>query len=286
MTSIDLSTAWDHHASTYTRVAAPCTGYFAQSLFLSVAGRLPPAARVLDIACGNGELSHAAVLHCLAQQRAGGAPGQVIATDFSEEMVARARRNLSALEAGDVVRCEVHDGQALGFDAASFDAAFSAFGIFLFPDRSAGWREAARVLRPGGLFATAVWRGPDDNPLGRLQMAPVMMSLPEHVRASLPRPGWLDITTPEGLTKEVTAAGFVDAEVTVHSAALTAPTPQAMWTMMHESPLIRPLFERCSEDELAVIERSVLADFEELAGGADRPVRFEASCHFLIARRA
>lgn len=174
MSSGDLSKAWNRHAETYARLGAPFTGYMAQSLFAAVAGRLPKGARILEVACGNGELSRAAVLHCLEEGRSEGVRGSVVATDFSSEMVELARRNLSVLGAGDVVRCEVQDGQALGFEAASFDAVFSAFGIFLFPDRQAGWGEAARVLRSGGLLATAVWRGPEDNALLRLQMEPVM----------------------------------------------------------------------------------------------------------------
>ena len=280
------SAAWDRHAGTYARVAAPCTGYIAQSLFHNVAGRLPSGAHILEIACGTGELSRAAALHCLEERRTTGACGRVVVTDFSPEMVAFATKNLGLLGAGDVVRCEVHDGQALGFESASFDAAFSAFGIFLFPDRDAGWREAARVLRPGGLFATAVWRGPEHNALARLQTGPVMAVLPERIRATLSRPSWLDIASPEGLSKEISAAGFVDPEVSVFDAVMTAPTTRAMWDMMKENPVTRPLLSQCSEDELEVVERSVLANFEELAGGADRPERFDASCHFLVARRA
>lgn len=280
------SDVWGQHAATYARLGAPFTGYIAQSLFLSVAGRLPREARILEIACGNGELARAAVLHCLDERRTTGKCGSVVATDFSPGMVALAKRTLDGLGAPDVARCEVQDGQALGFDSASFDAVFSAFGIFLFPDRAAGWREAARVLRPGGLFATAVWRGPEDNALARLQMAPVIPALPERVRASLPRPPWLDIASAEGLTKEVCAAGFVAPEVSVFNAVLTAPTPRAMWNMMRENPVSQSLLSACSDEEFTVVERSVLSTFEEMAGGADRPVRFDASCHFLVARRA
>lgn len=285
-TSNDLSKAWDRHASTYARLGAPFTGYIAQSLFHTVAGRLPRGAHILEVACGNGELSRAAVLHCLAERAETGLCGRVVAADFSPAMVALAARNLGALDADDIVRCEVHDGQALGFDAGSFDAVLSSFGIFLFPDRGAGWREAARVLRAGGLLATAVWRGPEDNALARLQMGPVMAALPEGVRASLPRPSWLDIASRDGLAREIAAAGFVDVEVSIFDAVLTAPSPRAMWSMMRENPGTGPLLASCSDEELGAVERSVLSTFEAIAGGPDRPVRFDSSCHFLVARRA
>lgn len=281
-----IGAAWDRHAGTYARLFAPLTGYLAQSLFHTAAGRLPPAPRILDVACGAGELARAAVLHCLAERGGSGACGQVVATDLSPGMVGLCTRNLAALDAGDVFRCEVADGQALGFDAGSFDAVFSSFGVFLFPDRAAGWREAARVLRPGGLLGTAVWRGPEDNEMARVQMGAVFAALPEHVRAGLPRPAWLEVSTREGLGREVAAAGFSDVEITVLDAAFTAPRPAALWGAMRENPVTGGLLSRCTDEELAQVERAVVASFEAMAGGADRPLRMNASCHLLVARRA
>jgi ubiquinone/menaquinone biosynthesis C-methylase UbiE len=285
MTTEDRSQGWDRHARTYARIASPFTGYIAQNLFQTVAGRLPPAPRILEIACGNGELSRAALLHCLAHRKGAEHEGSVVATDISKEMVHLAQQTSEFLGRDDLMRFDVQDGQALSFDASSFDAVFSAFGIFLFPDRCAGWREAARVLRPGGYLATAVWRGPEDNPLARLQMAPIMAALPEHVRAALPRPSWLDIATRDGLTQEIANAGFRDIEVSVFDAALTAATPRAMWEFMQDNPLTHAVLASCTETELAAVESSVLTSFEALAGAPDRSLRFDASCHFAVARR-
>ncbi|MGE0312020.1 MAG: class I SAM-dependent methyltransferase [Lautropia sp.] len=281
-----LSDRWDHHARTYQQIAAPCTGYLAQSLFQSVAGRLPTDALILDIACGGGELARAAALHTLADGREAGGRGHVVATDFSPQMVERTRRLLEATCPEAHVDCIVRDGQALGFDTASFDAAFSAFGIFLFPDRKTGWREAARVLRPGGWFATAVWRGPEHNALAREQVAPILSALPASIREAIPQPGWLEISTAEGLAAEVAAAGFTDVEVSVFDAVFTAPTSRAMWEMALQNPPMQPLFAALGKERLATVEQSVVSTFERRAGGVDRPLRLDCSCHFLVARRA
>ncbi|MFK7991962.1 MAG: class I SAM-dependent methyltransferase [Sandaracinaceae bacterium] len=284
MSAANPSSAWDRHSDCYARVTSPFTGYIAQALFHHVAGRLPAAPRILDVACGNGELSRAAALHCLSLHGPGNR-GSVLATDASSGMVALASRNLESLDASDIVRCEVQDGQALSLETASFDAVFSAFGIFLFPDRHAGWREAARVLKPGGLLATAVWRGPQHNALVRLQSGPVMAALPDRVRDGLTPPGWFEITSREGLAHELQGFGLCDVEVSVFDAVLTAPTPRVMWEMMCDNPLSQAVFAACTEAEFAAVKASCLASFLSMSGGVDRAVRFEASCHFAVARR-
>nr|MDQ3823328.1 ubiquinone/menaquinone biosynthesis methyltransferase [Actinomycetota bacterium] len=93
-----------------------------------------PGDRVLDACCGTGDLALAA--------RAEG--GDVTGVDFSERMLARARR-----KAPDV-RWVEGDLLALPFADASFDAATVGFGVRNVDDLEAGLRELARVLRPAG----------------------------------------------------------------------------------------------------------------------------------------
>jgi demethylmenaquinone methyltransferase / 2-methoxy-6-polyprenyl-1,4-benzoquinol methylase len=96
-----------------------------------------PGDRVLDAACGTGDLA-------LAAERAG---GTVTGLDFSERMLERARPKSGTVEwvQGDVM--------ALPFDDATFDAATIGFGIRNVSDLEGGLRELARVLRPGGRLA-------------------------------------------------------------------------------------------------------------------------------------
>src|SRR4051794_10698279 len=97
-----------------------------------------PGDRVLDAACGTGDLAVAAL-------RAGAA--SVTGLDFSPRMLERARRKEPAIEwlEGDLL--------ALPFADASFDAATIGFGIRNVSDLELGLRELRRVLRPGGRLA-------------------------------------------------------------------------------------------------------------------------------------
>jgi demethylmenaquinone methyltransferase / 2-methoxy-6-polyprenyl-1,4-benzoquinol methylase len=94
-----------------------------------------PGDRVLDAACGTGDLA-------IEAARAG---GRVVGLDFSAAMLERARRKAPQLEwvQGDLL--------ALPWDEGEFDAATVGFGIRNVADLEAGLRELRRVVRPGGL---------------------------------------------------------------------------------------------------------------------------------------
>jgi demethylmenaquinone methyltransferase/2-methoxy-6-polyprenyl-1,4-benzoquinol methylase len=100
----------------------------------TVAAVVRPGDRVLDAACGTGDLA-------IAARRAG---GEVVGLDFSPAMLERARRKDASVE---WVR---GDALALPFPDASFDAATVGFGVRNLDDLEAGLRELRRVLRPGG----------------------------------------------------------------------------------------------------------------------------------------
>jgi demethylmenaquinone methyltransferase/2-methoxy-6-polyprenyl-1,4-benzoquinol methylase len=93
-----------------------------------------PGDRVLDVACGTGDLALAAAA----------AGGRVTGIDFSTRMLERARRKSSAVEWLEA------DALALPFDDASFGVVTSGFGVRNLADLEAGLRELRRVLRPGG----------------------------------------------------------------------------------------------------------------------------------------
>jgi demethylmenaquinone methyltransferase/2-methoxy-6-polyprenyl-1,4-benzoquinol methylase len=105
---------------------------------LAAAAAVRSGDRVLDAACGTGDLA-------IADLKAGA--GKVTGLDFSAKMLERARTKHAAIEwvQGDML--------ALPFADETFDAATVGFGVRNVENLELGLRELRRVLRPGGRLA-------------------------------------------------------------------------------------------------------------------------------------
>ncbi|MCR9159665.1 MAG: class I SAM-dependent methyltransferase [Nannocystaceae bacterium] len=283
--SEDSTDPWGQHASTYDRVFAPLTGYIARSMLAMTDARLPEGARVLDIACGSGALLIPAIERA-QRHRARGGTDFVVGCDFSEGMVNIARDKARARFEPDAFSCTVQDGQALSEADASFDAAFSCFGIFLFPDRAAGWREAARVLRPGGVFAATSWVAPEHNEMFRAQFGPMMEALPERITDGMSPPDWLVVADPEAFAAEVTEAGFRDVQTRQFRTEFVLPSAEVAWSTMLDNPIAGAIVRECTEAERAAVRSAFDASMHARSGGPGRPIVLEAVCNVLTATRA
>ena len=113
-----------------------------------------PGDRVLDVATGTGDL---------ALELAGrvGPEGEVVGSDFSEEMLARARDK----DADGRVRFEWANAMSLPYERGTFDAVTAGFGVRNFADLGRGIAEMARVLRPGGRMVVLEFTTPQRPPL-------------------------------------------------------------------------------------------------------------------------
>lgn len=100
-----------------------------------------PGDRVLDCACGTGDLTQA-----LARTHA----AEVVGLDFTQEMLDLAEVKRAAAPAGSKIRYLRGDAQALPFDDASFEVLTIAFGIRNVQDPARALAEFRRVLTPGG----------------------------------------------------------------------------------------------------------------------------------------
>jgi enediyne biosynthesis protein CalE5 len=160
--------------------------------------------RVLDVAAGYGEPSLTAAARA-------GADGRVVATDISAEMLAFGRERAAAVGLGNIEFVE-SDAASLDFEAASFDAALSRFGIIFEPDGEAAAARVRGFLKPGGRMAIASWGTPDRVPF----LAIPMQTVVQRLGVSPPPPGTpgpLSRPTPEALGGLLAGGGFSDVEV-------------------------------------------------------------------------
>jgi demethylmenaquinone methyltransferase/2-methoxy-6-polyprenyl-1,4-benzoquinol methylase len=111
-----------------------------------------PGDRVLDVATGTGDLA----IELSGRVTPG---GQVVGTDFSEEMLSLARRKAPGMrfEWGNALELPYADGE--------FAAATVGFGARNFSDLDQGLREMARVVQPGGRVVILEITTPQKPPL-------------------------------------------------------------------------------------------------------------------------
>jgi demethylmenaquinone methyltransferase / 2-methoxy-6-polyprenyl-1,4-benzoquinol methylase len=91
----------------------------------------------LDVACGTGDLA-------IELSRRVGGDGEVIGSDFAQEMLERARVK------GPALQWDLGNALDLPYASNRFDAATVGFGARNFSDLDRGLAEMARVVKPGG----------------------------------------------------------------------------------------------------------------------------------------
>jgi demethylmenaquinone methyltransferase/2-methoxy-6-polyprenyl-1,4-benzoquinol methylase len=114
--------------------------------------RVGPGNAVLDVASGTGDLA-------IELSSRVGAGGSVIGSDFSEQMLDRARVKAPQLE------WEQANALALPYEENRFDAVTVGFGARNFSDLDAGLAEMVRVTRPGGRVVVLEITTPTKPPL-------------------------------------------------------------------------------------------------------------------------
>ena len=139
---------WDHVAGVYDIFVNVVNRKAHQELKRIVAGLIGPEDEVLECACGTGLLSAVIAGRCR----------RLTATDFSEKMLAKARKNCAAFRN---VTFAFADITALGYPDESFDKVVAGNVIHLLDEPLRALSELNRVCRPGGMLIIPTYMNRD-----------------------------------------------------------------------------------------------------------------------------
>ena len=193
-----------------------------------------PGESVLDIGCGGGETA-------LDLARSVAPDGTVVGIDLSAAVLAFAQRAAHRCER---VRFVQADAQVFPFEPASFDAAFSRFGVMFFADPAAAFINIRRSLRPNGRLAFVCWRALEENPLDILPLRAASAHLPPSPLTTRTRPARSRSLTPSvcaAFWKQRASARSISPPMT---SRLEAATSIRCWRYVRGSELWARFFER------------------------------------------
>lgn len=197
---------------------------------------------LLDVATGPGYVAAAA--------RELGA--RVLGLDFSEEMIAQARRTFPTLAV------DLGDAENLPYEHGSFDIVTCAFGMLHFPWPGRATAEVWRVLRPRGRFLFTVWC---ESRRSRLfaAIAEVVQRFSDPSVARLPTgPGAFMLSDPMVSVAVMEAAGFSDVRVEEVPCYFDLTTREEMREFLHKcAPRALPIYEAQSAEVRARIDSAL-----------------------------
>jgi ubiquinone/menaquinone biosynthesis C-methylase UbiE len=158
-----------------------------------------PGMRVLELAAGTGETGF------LAAELIAPGGGTLISSDGAEAMLKAAEARAAELRLTNVEFKPI-ELEWIDLPTASVDAVLCRWGYMFALDREAAFREARRVLRPGGRIALATWATLERNPWARLRYE--ALTAGGHPPPSPPGP--FDLGTEELLRELLQDAGFAE----------------------------------------------------------------------------
>lgn len=198
-----------------------------------------PGDRILDIGCGCG-----ATLLELSPRV--GIKGNVVGVDVSAVMLEVARRRVTAQGLENVILLRA-DAASHPFEPATFDLAFSRFGVMFFDDSVSAFAAIRRTLRPGGRLAFITWRRLSDNPWFLVPYLAAKPLLPPQPPPDAEAPGPFRFADPDNLRGILAGAGFAAIEVVPHDATMALATKgqveQAIDFALQMGPVSRALSE-------------------------------------------
>ncbi len=230
-----------------------------------------PGETILDVGCGGG----ATVLELATAV----APnGKVVGVDVSAAVLCYARRAAGHCPRVQFLRA---DAQVHPFEPASFDAAYSRFGVMFFANPVCAFANIRRSLRQGGRLAFVCWRALEDNPLDILPLRAAAAHLPPQPTPDPEAPGPFSLADANRIREVLQSAGFTRVEIAAHDELVGSGDLEAMLQVCSHVGALGKILRENPELRDAVLPavRSALADYDGPSG-----VKLNAAVWVVTAR--
>lgn len=185
----------------------------------------------------------------------------LIATDLNQPMLDVAAKKFGEDED---VSFEPADALDLPFGGDTFDVVVCQFGVMFFPDKPQSYREAKRVLKPGGSYIFNVWCGWDKNPFARVAHETVAKFYDGNPPVFYKIPfGYFDV---DDITKSLLDAGFkrVKADIIAHTVTIHN-VAEFSKAAVFGNPISAEILERGGnpDEAVAAIENALRCNFKD-----------------------
>ncbi len=242
---------------------------YARDISQRVATLAPKA--VLETAAGSGVVTRA--LAPILKPDA-----SYVVTDLNQPMLdyAKARQG-----ADSRFSWQKADAQALPFEDATFDLVCCQFGVMFFPDRPSGYREARRVLKPGGSFLFNAWDRIEENVFANDVTDALATFFPDDPPRFLARTphGYQDIAL---IRSDLAKAGFTYATIETVKAQSHAPSARHVALAYCQGTPLRNEIEARGEGRLEAATEHAASLIATRRGSGKISAKIQA--HVVLAR--
>jgi enediyne biosynthesis protein CalE5 len=237
--------------------------------------RLREGLHVLDLGSGTG-------YPALLDAQVVGPAGRVVGVDLAEQMLAVAEGKAKQLGLSNA-SFRTGDITTLPFDTNSFDAVTSRFCLMFLPEIPKAAGEIARVLKPGGWVAAAVWSAAEKNPSIGLAMAAIkqLIELPPPDPTA---PGIFRLAKPGELADLFQQAGLIDVTDQEFLGEWSYASAEQYYTSLMEiAAPVQNLMAKLSEAQKQEVKRLILQAASQFTRG-DR-IAFPLAVRMVSARK-